>query len=76
MQTNQSTIRSNNPKTQIRNPTIEQIKLARASAGLTQKQAGEVVMCTSRAWEQWECGNRRMHPALFDYFLIKTKQNT
>ncbi|MFA7253811.1 MAG: XRE family transcriptional regulator [Patescibacteria group bacterium] len=56
------------------NPTIEQIKASRAIAGLTQKQAAELVMCTARAWEQWECGNRRMHPGLYDYFLTKTGQ--
>jgi len=63
-----------NMKRPALNPTIEHIKSSRAAAGLTQKQAAELVMCTVRAWEQWECGNRRMHPGLYDYFLIKTGQ--
>ena len=62
-------------KTKSSNPTIQQIKSARESAGLTQKKAGELVLGTGRAWEQYECGNRRMHPGLFELFLIKTKQN-
>lgn len=61
-------------KSPASNPTVEQIKSSRSVAGLTQKQAAELVMCTVRAWEQWECGNRRMHPGLYDYFLIKTGQ--
>jgi putative transcriptional regulator len=63
-------------KSPVSNPTIDQIKSARAAAGLTQKQAAELIMCTVRAWEQWECGNRRMHPALYDYFLIKIGQKS
>ena len=56
------------------NPSTESIRAARTSAGLTQKQAGELIMCTGRAWEKWESGERRMHPAFFAYFLIKTGQ--
>ena len=58
----------------VGNPTKEQIRSARTSANLTQKQAGELIMCTGRAWEKWESGERRMHPAFFDYFLIKSGQ--
>jgi len=59
-------------KSPASNPTIEQIKSARAAAGLTQKQAAELVRCTVRAWEKWECGGNRMHPGLWELFKIKT----
>jgi len=29
-----------------------------------------------RTWQQWEAGDRRMHPALFELFLIKTENAT
>lgn len=63
-------------KSPASNPTVEEIKAARAAAGLTQKQSGELILGTSRAWEQYEIGNRRMHPGLWELFLIKTGQKT
>jgi hypothetical protein len=26
-----------------------------------------------RAWQQWESGDRQMHPAFFELFLIKSE---
>ena len=46
----------------------------RINAGLTQQQAADVVYSGLRTWQQWEAGDRRMHPAIFDYFLLKTGQ--
>lgn len=57
------------------NPTPDQIRAARLATGLTQAQAGELIMCSTRAWERWEQGARKMHPAFFDYFLLITGQN-
>ncbi len=54
------------------NPTKEQVRSAREAAGLTQPQAAEVVRGSMRAWQEWESGNRRMHPGLFELFQIKT----
>ena len=61
------------------NPTPGEIYWARIDAGLTQKQAGELVYVSERAWRNWEAdssimSHRRMHPAIWELFLIKTNQ--
>ena len=48
------------------------IKNVRAVAGLTQTEAAALVHSTTNAWQKWEDGTRRMHPALLELFLIKT----
>ena len=65
--------RANSPAS---NPTPDEIKQARQSAGLTQAAAAKMVFSNVRTWERWESADRRMHPAIFDYFLIKTRQKT
>ena len=57
------------------NPKPEQIRAAREAAGLTQTQAGELVFGTLRTWQDWEHGARRMHPALWAFFLLRTGQH-
>lgn len=60
------------------NPKPSEILAAREAAGLTQTQAAELIWGTLRAWQDWETDgdqNRRMHPGLFELFLIKTKQH-
>jgi len=54
-------------------PTSEQIKQARTDAGLTQTEAAETIYCSIGAWKKWESGERKMHTAFWDLFLIKTK---
>lgn len=49
-------------------PTPEQIRAVREGAGLTQSQAGALVHAGLRAWQKWELGERRMHPAFWDLF--------
>jgi transcriptional regulator with XRE-family HTH domain len=49
-----------------------EIRAAREAAGLTQTAAGELLHTTCRAWQQWEAGDRRMHPAMWELFCIKT----
>lgn len=56
------------------NPTPEQIAAARENAGLTQTEAAVKVRGTLRAWQDWEGGQRRMHPGLWELFRIKTGQ--
>ena len=56
------------------NPTPEEIKQARLAAGLTQAASAKLVYSNVRTWERWESADRRMHSAIFDYFLIKTRQ--
>lgn len=54
-------------------PTPAQIRAAREAAGLTQTRAGAVVHVTLRAWQLWEAGQREMHLAFWELFLIKTR---
>lgn len=60
-------------------PTPTQVRAAREAAGLTQTQAGELIYSTLRAWQNYEMEegyerHRRMHPQLFEAFLMKTGQ--
>jgi len=55
-------------------PTPEEIRAARAAAGLTQIAAGKLVHAALRSWQQWEAGDRQMHPAMWELFCIKCKQ--
>ncbi len=54
-------------------PQPEAIRAARAAAGLTQAQAGALIYAPLRTWQDWEAGARRMHPALFELFLLKSR---
>ena len=63
--------RSKRAAGQGRNPTADEIRAAREAAGLTQQQARDLVYASSRAWEQWEAGDARMHPGLWELFVIK-----
>jgi DNA-binding transcriptional regulator YiaG len=38
---------------------------------LTQAQAAELLYRSERNWQQWESGERRMDPALWELFRIK-----
>ncbi|MEI2770756.1 MAG: helix-turn-helix domain-containing protein [Candidatus Competibacter sp.] len=55
------------------NPSPDTIRAAREAAGLTQTQAGAVVYSSMRAWQQWESGERRLHPAIWELFRLKAK---
>lgn len=53
-------------------PTPEEIRSARLEAGLTQSQAADLVCSKLRTWQQWEAGDRGMHPGLWALFdLLK-----
>ena len=58
------------------NPRPEEIRAVRAAGGQTQTQAARSIYCTLRAWQEWEAGNRRMHPAKFELYLIKLQHRT
>lgn len=62
-------------KSPASNPSTDSIISARINAGLTQQQAAHIVYAGLRTWQHWENGDRRMHPAIFDYFLLKTGQS-
>jgi putative transcriptional regulator len=53
------------------NPTPAAVRAAREAAGLTQTQAAHLIHSTLRAWQEWEAGNRRMHPGLWELFQSK-----
>ena len=52
----------------IDHPSLDAIKSARVSAGLTQEEAGAVVKSARRTWQDWERGRRKMPAGLFDLF--------
>lgn len=54
-----------------RNPTTEEVRAAREAAGLSQTAAADLLHTTCRTWQQWEAGDRRMHPAFWELFRIK-----
>lgn len=60
----------------MKSPTPEQIKLTRLSADLTQKQAAAIIHVLWKTWQRYESGDREMHPAFWELFLIKTGQKT
>lgn len=47
---------------------------ARSAAGLSQAEAAATVHVDLRTWQRWEAGDRAMHIAFFELFLLKTKQ--
>jgi DNA-binding transcriptional regulator YiaG len=59
----------------ISKPTPDQIARARQFAGLTQKQAAELVHASSVShWSNWENGHAGMSRASWHLFLILTGQ--
>jgi len=54
-------------------PSPEEIRASREEAGHTQKQAADTIHATRNAWQKWEQGERVMHPAFFELYLLKTK---
>lgn len=67
--------RSGGPKGPAANPVPAEIKAAREAAGLSQLDAASLVYRTSRNWQQWELGERRMDPALWELFRLKAAMN-
>jgi DNA-binding transcriptional regulator YiaG len=61
------------PKGPSANPAPEVIRAAREAANLTQTSAAALVYATLRRWQDWEAGDHRMHPGLWELFQIKTK---
>lgn len=48
------------------------LKKLREDLCLTQSQAASLVHSSLRAWQQWESGSRKIHPAILELFVIKT----
>lgn len=51
--------------------TPKMILSCRQEAGLTQKQAANIVYVDERTWQRWESGTREMSKGNFELFLIK-----
>jgi DNA-binding transcriptional regulator YiaG len=62
------------PKGPASNPSPEQVRAAREAAGLTQTAASAVIYCSLRAWQDWESGARRMHPAFWELWQAKVSR--
>jgi len=58
----------------MNNPSPQQVRQLRKDAGLTQTQAAALVHTSLRAWQQWEAGDRKMHPAFFELAKIKVEK--
>lgn len=56
-------------------PSPSTIREARRLLGITQSKAAEMVHSTCRVWQQWEAGDRKMHPAFWELFQIKSMFN-
>ncbi len=50
------------------------IKVARIRAGLTQKQAAELVAVNVQTFAAWEQGKTEMHPNHFECFQLRIKE--
>ena len=58
----------------LANPLPAEIIATRKAAGLTQTEAASLVCGSLRAWQQWEAGDRRMHPGLWMLFRLRTEE--
>ena len=63
--------RSRRSDAPARNPSPEEIRAAREAAGLTQTDAAALIYCSLRGWQDWEAGERKMHPAFWELFRSK-----
>lgn len=63
--------RSKRPDAAGANPDPSEIRAAREACGMTQTAAAAVIYCTLRAWQDWEGGQRRMHPASWDLWRMR-----
>jgi DNA-binding XRE family transcriptional regulator len=60
------------PEPKFKSPPPDAIKERRAAAGLTQTQAAGLIHASTRAWQAYEAGERKLHPGLWALFKIRT----
>lgn len=65
-------------KITIESPKPIELKALRKSLNLTQDEAASIVHVDIRTWQKWESNDwnknhRKMHPAFYELFLLKTK---
>lgn len=52
----------------------EEIRAARKQAGLSNREAAQLVHVNERTWRRWEAGARQMPANAWELFRIKLKQ--
>ncbi|MBH3308517.1 helix-turn-helix transcriptional regulator [Pseudomonas mosselii] len=57
-------------------PAPQEVRAAREAAKLSQTKAAELVHSKLRTWQQWEAGDRSMHPGLWELFQLKVSAPT
>jgi DNA-binding transcriptional regulator YiaG len=60
-------------RTDASTPKPDELREFRRVHGMSTKDAGELVHVSAIAWEQWEAGERRMHPAFFELARLKVR---
>jgi putative transcriptional regulator len=55
-------------------PSAVEVRHVREDLGLSREDAAALVHCRARGWQEWELGNRQMHPAMWELFCIKIDQ--
>lgn len=71
--------RSRQNRSAASNPTPAEVRAARQKAGHTEQQAARLIYATETTWKEWETEQserRRMHPASFELYLLKSGQKT
>lgn len=66
-------------RTAAATPAPAEVRAAREAAGHTPKEAAAAIYGTTKAWVEWETdtpGARRIHPAFFQLYQLKTGQVT
>jgi putative transcriptional regulator len=56
------------------NPSPETIRAQREALGLSQAAAAAIIYSAERSWQDWESGARRMHPAFWELWMMKTER--
>jgi putative transcriptional regulator len=66
--------RSKRNPSPARNPSPEEVRQLRLSLGLTAGEAAKRVHASPGAWQQWEAGERPMHPVFWRTFRIEASK--
>lgn len=53
-----------------------EVKEARMAAWLSQEDAAALIYTTPNTWRKWEDGSRRMHPAFWELWCVKSGAKT
>jgi len=65
--------RSKSRPNPCRSPAGEEISGLRRLVGLTQEASADLVCYSRRGWQLCESGERRMHPAAWQLYLIRVE---